>query len=38
VPKAKPLISIIDDDESMREAINGLMRSVGYRVAAVASA
>jgi len=38
VPKAKPLISIIDDDESMREAINGLMRSLGYRVAAVASA
>ena len=38
MPKAKPLISIIDDDESMREAINGLMRSVGYRVAAVASA
>ena len=38
MPKAKPLISIIDDDESMREAINGLMRSLGYRVAAVASA
>src|SRR5712672_2843913 len=38
VPKAKPLISIIDDDESMREAIKGLMRSLGYRVAAAASA
>jgi FixJ family two-component response regulator len=38
VPKAKPLISIIDDDESMREAIKGLMRSLGYRVEAVASA
>ena len=36
MPKAKPLISIIDDDESMREAIRGLMRSVGYRVEAVA--
>jgi FixJ family two-component response regulator len=38
VPKAKPLISIVDDDESMREAIKGLMRSLGYRVEAVASA
>jgi FixJ family two-component response regulator len=38
VPKAKPLISIVDDDESMREAIKGLMRSLGDRVEAVASA
>ncbi len=38
VPKAKPLISIIDDDEPMREAIKGLMRSLGYRVEAAASA
>ena len=38
MPKAKPLISIIDDDESMREAIKGLMRSLGYRVEAAASA
>jgi FixJ family two-component response regulator len=38
VPKAKPLISIVDDDESMREAVKGLMRSVGYRAEAVASA
>jgi FixJ family two-component response regulator len=38
VPRAKPLISIIDDDESMREAIKGLMRSLGYRVEAAASA
>ena len=38
MPNAKPLISIIDDDESMREAIKGLMRSLGYRVEAVASA
>src|SRR5256714_14026415 len=38
VPKAKPLISIVDDDESMREAIKGLMRSLGYRVETVGSA
>jgi FixJ family two-component response regulator len=38
VPKAKPLISIIDDDESVREAIKGLMRSLGYSVEALASA
>jgi FixJ family two-component response regulator len=38
VPKAKPLISIVDDDESIREAIRGLMRSLGYSVEAVASA
>jgi FixJ family two-component response regulator len=38
VPKAKPLISIIDDDESIREAIKGLVRSLGYRVEAVSSA
>ena len=38
MPKAKPLISIVDDDESMREAIKGLMRSLGYRVEAAASA
>jgi FixJ family two-component response regulator len=38
MPRAKPLISIIDDDESMREAIKGLMKSLGYTVEAVASA
>jgi FixJ family two-component response regulator len=38
VPKAKPLILIVDDDESVREAIRGLMRSLGYKVEAVASA
>jgi FixJ family two-component response regulator len=38
VPKLKPLIAIIDDDESMREAIKGLVRSLGYRVDAVGSA
>jgi FixJ family two-component response regulator len=38
VPKAKPLISIVDDDESMREAVKGLLRSLGYRAEALASA
>jgi FixJ family two-component response regulator len=38
VPQAKPLISIVDDDESMREAVRGLMKSVGYRAEAFASA
>ena len=37
MPKAKPLISIVDDDDSMREAIKGLMRSLGYSVEAIAS-
>jgi FixJ family two-component response regulator len=38
VQKAKPLISVVDDDESMREAVKGLMKSLGYRVEAAASA
>src|SRR5260370_41011092 len=33
-----PLISIIDDDESMRESTRGLVRSLGYQVATFASA
>ena len=37
MPKAKPLISIVDDDDSVREAIKGLMRSLGYRVEALTS-
>jgi FixJ family two-component response regulator len=28
--KTKPQISVVDDDESMREAIRGLMKSLGY--------
>ena len=36
--KAKPLISIVDDDEFMREALKGLMKSLGHRVEAAASA
>jgi FixJ family two-component response regulator len=38
VQKKRPLISIVDDDESMREAIRGLMKSLGYRAEALASA
>jgi FixJ family two-component response regulator len=37
VPK-KALISIVDDDESMRMALKGLMRSLGYAAEAFASA
>jgi FixJ family two-component response regulator len=33
-----PLISVIDDDESVREATKGLVRSLGYNAAAFASA
>jgi FixJ family two-component response regulator len=38
VPKTNPLISVVDDDESMREAIRGLMKSLGYTAEAFASA
>jgi len=38
VPKTKPQISVVDDDESMREAIRGLMRSLGYKAQAFRSA
>ena len=34
----KDLISIIDDDEGMREAMRGLMRSLGFAVAVFPSA
>jgi FixJ family two-component response regulator len=34
----KNLISIIDDDEGVREAIRGLMRSLGFAVAVFPSA
>jgi FixJ family two-component response regulator len=33
-----PMISIIDDDPSVREATDGLVRSLGYRAATFASA
>jgi FixJ family two-component response regulator len=32
------LISVVDDDESVREAVCGLLRSVGFRTKAFASA
>ena len=38
MPKTKPQISVVDDDESMREAIRGLMRSLGYTAQAFRSA
>lgn len=33
-----PLISIVDDDEGIRSSLDGLMRSLGYRVALFKSA
>lgn len=30
---ADPLISVVEDDESLRQAMVGLVRSLGYRVA-----
>lgn len=33
-----PMISIVDDDESVREALWGLVRSVGYTVSTFSSA
>jgi FixJ family two-component response regulator len=37
LPKA-PVISIVDDDEAVREATRGLVRSLGYVAATFASA
>lgn len=34
----QPLISIIDDDDSLRVALVGLVRSLGYRASGFASA
>jgi FixJ family two-component response regulator len=36
--RSAPLISIIDDDEAIREATKGLVRSLGYEAATFASA
>ncbi|SFK60397.1 Response regulator receiver domain-containing protein [Sphingomonas sp. NFR04] len=36
--KQQPLISIVDDDEGIRSSLDGLMRSLGYRVAVFESA
>lgn len=33
-----PLISVVDDDDSMRESLSGLIRSVGFNVMTFASA
>jgi FixJ family two-component response regulator len=33
-----PLVSIVDDDESLRRALRNLLRSVGFRVETFASA
>jgi FixJ family two-component response regulator len=33
-----PLISVVDDDESVRESLSGLIRSVGFGVMVFASA
>jgi FixJ family two-component response regulator len=33
-----PVVSVVDDDEPVRRAIDSLFRSVGFRVAAFASA
>jgi FixJ family two-component response regulator len=38
VPKKRALISIVDDDEDVREAIRGLMRAMGYAAEAFSSA
>jgi FixJ family two-component response regulator len=36
--RSPPLISIVDDDEAIREATKGLVRSLGYQAATFASA
>ena len=33
-----PVISVVDDDESIRQSLGGLMRSVGFRVKVFSSA
>jgi FixJ family two-component response regulator len=34
----RPLISVVDDDEGVRHSLDGLVRSLGYRVAIFSSA
>ncbi|MBW8786837.1 response regulator [Rhizobium sp. WSM1274] len=38
MPIKRPLIAIVDDDESMRDAIKGLMRSMGFDAESFSSA
>lgn len=38
MPSTAPLIAVVDDDESMRKAITGLMRSVGLAAEAFSNA
>ena len=38
MPTTVPLIAIVDDDDSMRGAISGLMRAVGFAAASFSSA
>jgi FixJ family two-component response regulator len=33
-----PLVSVVDDDDSVRESLSGLIRSIGFRIAVFASA
>ena len=35
---SSPMISIVDDDESVRDALESLLKSVGYRTEVFASA
>jgi FixJ family two-component response regulator len=38
LPEERPVVFVVDDDQSVREALGGLIRSVGLRVEAFASA
>ncbi|MDL2410852.1 response regulator, partial [Rhizobium calliandrae] len=38
MPTVQPLIAIVDDDVSMREAVEGLVRSLGFDAHAFSSA
>ena len=38
LPPTAPLIAIVEDDESLRQAMVGLVRSLGYRVASYPTA
>jgi FixJ family two-component response regulator len=37
-PESEPIVFVVDDDVSMREALEGLVRSAGFRVETFASA